>query len=112
MMDVCIIIHNMVVESHRENYSVSDYMNTGQRWYAATNVFHQMTGTNNLATTNINSMATNDNSPTAMATTTTTTTATNNRRLCPCFKLKRKVMVAIFFSKLTWHHVLLFMLCT
>jgi hypothetical protein len=38
-MDVCIIIHNMVVESHRVNYSVSDYINTGRCWYAATDVF-------------------------------------------------------------------------
>jgi hypothetical protein len=29
MMDVCIIIHNMIVESRRVNYSVSDYINTG-----------------------------------------------------------------------------------
>jgi hypothetical protein len=39
IMDVCIILHNMIVEVRRTNYSVSKYANTGQEWYAATDTF-------------------------------------------------------------------------
>jgi hypothetical protein len=61
-------------------------MNTGRRWYAATDVFNQMTGTNNSATTNNNSAGTNDNSPTA--TNNNSTTATNNPPIVSLFQVK------------------------
>jgi hypothetical protein len=91
-MDVCIIIHNMIVESRRVNYSVSDYINTGRRWYAATDVFNQTIGTNNSATTNNNSTGTNDNSPTATNNnSTTTTTATNNPPIVSLFRVEEEI---------------------
>jgi hypothetical protein len=48
IMDCCIIIHNMVVESRRENYSVSEYLVRGEeQWYAATDPFRRTEHTNN-----------------------------------------------------------------
>jgi hypothetical protein len=79
----------MVVESRRENYSVSDYMNTGRRWYAATNVFNQTTGTNNSATTNNNSTGTSNNLPTA-TNNNLTTTATNNPPIVSLFQVEEE----------------------
>jgi hypothetical protein len=39
IMDVCILVHNMIVENRRPEYSVSEYIESGQVWYAATNPF-------------------------------------------------------------------------
>jgi hypothetical protein len=48
IMDVCIILHNMIVESHRENFSVSEYLESGtDEWYAATDVFRASETENN-----------------------------------------------------------------
>jgi hypothetical protein len=35
-------LHNMVVESRRESYIVSDYLNTGHRWYASGGQYRQV----------------------------------------------------------------------
>jgi hypothetical protein len=41
-MDVCIILHNMIVEIRHENFSVSEYLESGSsEWYAATDVFQR-----------------------------------------------------------------------
>jgi hypothetical protein len=83
IMDVSIILHSMVVKNPHENYSVSEYMNTGRCWFAATDVFHPMTTANNSATINNDSTETNDNSVMASnnnSTTTTTTMTTNNNQ--------------------------------
>jgi hypothetical protein len=47
IMDMCIIMHNMIVESHCELFSVSEYMQSGQVWYAATDTFHATNNNNN-----------------------------------------------------------------
>jgi hypothetical protein len=48
IMDVCIILHNMIVESRRENFSVSEYLESGSdEWYAATDVFRESENENN-----------------------------------------------------------------
>jgi hypothetical protein len=49
IMDVvCIILHNMIVESCRENFSVSEYLESGtDEWYAATDVFRASETENN-----------------------------------------------------------------
>jgi hypothetical protein len=48
IMDVCIILHNMIVESRRENFSVSEYLESGSaEWYAATDVFRASETENN-----------------------------------------------------------------
>jgi hypothetical protein len=39
IMDVCILLHNMVVENRRQDYSVSEYIEAGLQWYAATDPF-------------------------------------------------------------------------
>jgi hypothetical protein len=88
IMDGCIILHNMVVKSCRENFSVSEYTNTGRRWYTATDVFHPATTTNNSATTNNELTETNDNSASASnnnSTTMTMTMTTNNPPIVSLF---------------------------
>jgi hypothetical protein len=50
IVDCCIILHNMVVESRRESYIVSDYLNTGHRWYAATDTFRSINNDNSTST--------------------------------------------------------------
>jgi hypothetical protein len=47
ILDCCIILHNMVVESRRENYSVSEFLNRGEEWYAATDPFQPTPNNNN-----------------------------------------------------------------
>jgi hypothetical protein len=48
IMDVCIILHNMIVKSCRENFSVSEYLESGsEQWYAATDVFRCTSETKN-----------------------------------------------------------------
>jgi hypothetical protein len=49
IMDVCIILHNMIVESRRENFSIAEYLESGsEEWYAATDVFRTSENENNL----------------------------------------------------------------
>jgi hypothetical protein len=36
IMDVCILVHNMIIENHRQHYIISEYIEAGQEWYAAT----------------------------------------------------------------------------
>jgi hypothetical protein len=48
ILDCCIILHNiMVVESRRENYSVSGFLNSGEEWYVATDPFQPTPNNNN-----------------------------------------------------------------
>lgn len=72
IMDCCIIIHNMIVECRRETYSVSEYMEKGRQWYAATDVFRPSDNNGNLAAT-----------MTAATTEATTTAATNQSTTGP-----------------------------
>jgi hypothetical protein len=39
IMDVCILVHNMIVKNHRQHYSMSECIQAGQEWYAATDPF-------------------------------------------------------------------------
>jgi hypothetical protein len=87
-MDVCIILHNMVVEAHHENYSVSNYMDSGRRWYAATNIFHQSPNSNDAGAT-----ATNSNSTT---TTNINSTTTMNSNLTTCLSSSDPPVVSLF----------------
>jgi hypothetical protein len=47
IMDTWIIMHNMIVESRRELFSVSEYMQSGRVWYAATDTFRATNNNNN-----------------------------------------------------------------
>jgi hypothetical protein len=48
IMDICIILHKMIVESRLENFSVSEYLESGsEQWYAATDVFRRTSETEN-----------------------------------------------------------------
>jgi hypothetical protein len=47
IMDTCIIMHNMIVESRRELFSVSEYMQSGRVWHAATDTFRATNNNNN-----------------------------------------------------------------
>jgi hypothetical protein len=47
IMDTCIIMHNMIVESRRELFSVSEYMQSGRVWYSATDTFRATNNNNN-----------------------------------------------------------------
>jgi hypothetical protein len=93
LMDVCIILHNMVVEARRENYSVCEYMDTGRRWYAATDIFRPSPNSNDGAT------ATNSNSTTTTMTTTTnsnSTTMTNSNSTTTTNRSSDPPVVSLF----------------
>jgi hypothetical protein len=47
IMDTCIIMHNMIVESRRELFSVSEYMQSGRVWYTATDTYRATNNDNN-----------------------------------------------------------------
>jgi hypothetical protein len=68
----------MIVESRRESYAVSEYLNTGRRWYAAMDTFHATTNDNN-----------NSTSTTSTTTENSTSTTTNNNNHPPTVSLFR-----------------------
>jgi hypothetical protein len=47
IMDVCIILHNMIVEARRTSYTVSEYAEEGREWYASTDTYRPDADNNN-----------------------------------------------------------------
>jgi hypothetical protein len=88
IMDTCIIMHNMIVESRRELFSVSEYMQSGRVGMLQLTHFAPQTTTTMTTTT-----------------TTTTTTTISSLQLLHYSETRKKTSVVTFSSRPTWQLV-------